>query len=114
VNPTSPTPDAILQTAFSFWNSKVLLTPVMFDLFTKLGQRRLTGAQIGQELAVHPRGIADFLDSLVAIKFLESAGDGAGAKYSNTPTTALISIARAPLHRRNSGDVECAALQILA
>jgi hypothetical protein len=52
VNPTLPTPDA--KTAFSFWNSKVLLTPVMFDLFTKLGQ----------ELAVHPRGIADFLDSL--------------------------------------------------
>jgi hypothetical protein len=89
VNPTSPTPDAILQTAFSFWNSKVLLTAVTFDLFTKLGQRRLTGAQIGQELALHPRGIADFLDSLVAMKFLEREGNGPGAKYSNTPATAL-------------------------
>jgi Dimerisation domain len=89
VNPTSPTPDAILQTAFSFWNSKVLITAVTFDLFTKLGQRRLTGAQIGQELALRPRGIADFLDSLVAMKFLERAGDSAGAKYSYTPTTAL-------------------------
>ena len=36
---TSPTPDAILQTAFGFWNSKVLLTAVTFDLFTVLGQR---------------------------------------------------------------------------
>jgi Dimerisation domain len=53
------------------------------------GQRRLTGAQIGQEFAVHPRGIADFLDSLVTMKVLERAGDSAGAKYSNTPTTAL-------------------------
>jgi len=35
---TSPTPDAILQTAFGFWNSKVLLTAVTFDLFTTLGQ----------------------------------------------------------------------------
>ena len=46
---TSPTPDAILQTAFGFWNSKVLLTAVMFDLFSTLGQRRLTGAEIGKE-----------------------------------------------------------------
>jgi 2-polyprenyl-3-methyl-5-hydroxy-6-metoxy-1,4-benzoquinol methylase len=89
VNPTSPTPDAILQTGFGFWNSKVLLTAVTFDLFTKLGERRLTGAQIGKELALHPRGVADFLDALVAMKFLEREGDGADAKYFNTPATAL-------------------------
>jgi SAM-dependent methyltransferase len=89
VNPTSLTPDAILQTGFGFWNSKVLLTAVTFDLFTKLGERRLTGAQIGKELALHPRGVADFLDALVAMKFLEREGDGADAKYFNTPATAL-------------------------
>jgi O-methyltransferase/methyltransferase family protein len=89
VNPTSLTPDAILQTGFGFWNSKVLLTAVTFDLFTKLGERRLTGAQIGKELALHPRGVADFLDALVAMKFLEREGDGAVAKYFNTPATAL-------------------------
>jgi hypothetical protein len=41
MNTLSPTPDAILQTAFGFWNSMVLLTAVTFDLFTKLGRRRL-------------------------------------------------------------------------
>ena len=89
MNPTSLTPDAILQTGFGFWNSKVLLTAVTLDLFTKLGARRLTGAQIGKELALHPRGVADFLDALVAMKFLEREGDGADAKYFNTPATAL-------------------------
>jgi 2-polyprenyl-3-methyl-5-hydroxy-6-metoxy-1,4-benzoquinol methylase len=89
VNPTSLTPDAILQTGFGFWNSKVLLTAVTFDLFTKLGENRLTGAQIGKELGLHPRGVADFLDALVAMKFLEREGDGADAKYFNTPATAL-------------------------
>ena len=89
MNPTSLTPDAILQTGFGFWNSKVLLTAVTFDLFTKLGERRLTGAQIGKELGLHPRGVADFLDALVAMKFLEREGDGADAKYFNTPATAL-------------------------
>ena len=67
---TSPTPDAILQTAFGFWNSKVLLTAVTFDLFTTLGQRRLTGAEIGKKLDLHPRGVADFLDALVVMKLL--------------------------------------------
>jgi len=89
VNSTSLTLDAILQTGFGFWNSKVLLTAVTFDLFTKLGERLLTGAQIGKELALHPRGVADFLDALVAMKFLEREGDGADAKYFNTPATAL-------------------------
>ena len=89
MNPTLPTPDAILQTAFGFWNSKVLLTAVTFDLFTKLGARRLTGTQIGKELGLHPRGVADFLDALVAMKFLEREGDGTDAKYFNTPATAL-------------------------
>jgi SAM-dependent methyltransferase len=89
MNTVSPTPDAILQTAFGFWNSKVLLTAVTFDLFTRLGQCRLTGAQIGKELGLHPRGIADFLDALVAMKFLEREGDGLDAKYFNTPATAL-------------------------
>ncbi len=89
MNPTSLTPDAILQTGFGFWNSKVLLTAVTLDLFTKLGAHRLTGPQIGKELALHPRGVADFLDALVAMKFLEREGDGADAKYFNTPATAL-------------------------
>ncbi len=89
MNTPSPTPDAILQTAFGFWNSKVLLTAVAFDLFTKLGQRRLTGAQIGKELSLHPRGIADFLDALVAMEFLEREGIGPNAQYFNTPATSL-------------------------
>jgi len=89
VKTISLTPDAILQTAFGFWNSKVLLTAVTFDLFSALGQSRLTGAEIGKKLGLHPRGISDFLDALVAMKFLEREGDGVGAKYFNTPATAL-------------------------
>src|SRR5262245_40755317 len=36
-------PAPILHTAFGFWNSKVLLTAVGFDLFKTLGKRKLTG-----------------------------------------------------------------------
>ena len=83
-------PSAILQTAFSFWSSKVLLTAVEFGVFTKLADRHLTGAELGAELNLHPRGIADFFDALVAMKFLDREGDGPGAKYFNTPEGALF------------------------
>ena len=49
-------PDSILQTAFGFWSSKVLLTAVKFGLFTKLGRdRRATGEKLPQELELHVR-----------------------------------------------------------
>jgi hypothetical protein len=89
--PSSPIdPAAILQTAFSFWSSKVLLTAVEFGVFSKLANRRLTGTELGRELGLHPRAIADFFDALVAMKFLEREGDGAQAQYSNTPESALF------------------------
>jgi hypothetical protein len=49
MNTPSLTPDAILQTAFGFWNSKVLRTTVEFGLFTTLGQRRITGAELARQ-----------------------------------------------------------------
>lgn len=89
-------PSSILQTAFGFWNSKVLLTAVEFGVFTKLAGRRLTGAELGDELQLHPRAIADFFDALVAMKFLDREGDGAQAKYFNTPEGALFLDAASP------------------
>src|SRR5215467_12746438 len=93
---SSPAPDPILQTAFGFWNSKVLLTAVTFDLFTTLGERRLKGVEIGEALHLHPRGILDFLDALVAMNFLERDGNGPDAKYFNTVSTALYLDRRSP------------------
>jgi O-methyltransferase domain/Dimerisation domain len=82
-------PGPILQTAFAFWSSKVLLTAVEFDVFTKLTDGQLTGAELGAELGLHPRANDDFFDALVAMKFLAREGDGAHAKYSNTAATAV-------------------------
>src|SRR4029078_12858109 len=93
-NSLDPTP--ILQTAFGFWNSKVLLTAVEMGLFTKLGRRRLTGAELGAELQLHPRGIADFFDALVAMKFLDREGDGPQARYFNTSAGNLYLSEKSP------------------
>jgi predicted O-methyltransferase YrrM len=89
-------PGPILQTAFAFWSSKVLLTAVEFGLFTKLGDRRISGAELGVELGLHERGISDFFDALVAMKFLDRVGDGPSAKYFNTPAGALYLDSNSP------------------
>jgi len=84
-----PDPSSILQTAFGFWQSKVLLTAVEFGVFTRLSARRLTGVELGAELHLHPRAVADFFDALVAMRFLERDGDGPTGRYSNAPESAL-------------------------
>lgn len=85
----APDPTPILQTAFGFWSSKVLLSAVEMGVFTVLQERKLTGAELAGEIDMHPRAISDFFDALVAMKFLEREGDGPAARYSNTPLTAL-------------------------
>jgi hypothetical protein len=82
-------PSPILQTAFAFWSSKVLLTATEMGLFTVLGGRRLTAPELGQELGLHPRGTADFFDSLVAMKFLDRDDSGSAPVYANTPAALL-------------------------
>jgi hypothetical protein len=96
MNTEPPDHSPILQTAFAFWSSKVLLTAVEFGVFTKLGSRRLTGAELGRELGLHPRGIADFFDALVAMKFLDREGDGTQSKYFNTAAGGLYLDSNSP------------------
>ncbi len=83
-------PSHIMQTATGFWASKVLLTAVGLDLFSKLGTSRMTATQLGKVLELHPRGTYDFFDALVALKFLDRDGDGAAGQYKNTPETAAF------------------------
>ena len=83
-------PSHIMQTATSFWASKVLLTAVEFDLFTVVGDEAMTANELGEKLGIHPRGTYDFFDSLVASGFLNREGDGASGKYKNTPNTSAF------------------------
>lgn len=82
---TTHDPSPILQTAFAFWSSKVLLTAVEFGVFTHLGSQKLSGAHLGKQVGLHPRAITDFFDALVAMKFLERNGNGDAALYFNNP-----------------------------
>jgi hypothetical protein len=84
------TPEHILQTGLGFWPSKVLLSAVELELFTRLGDSAMTGAEIERALKLHPRATYDFLDALVALGFLERTGDGASGRYANTRATAAF------------------------
>lgn len=91
-------PSHIMQTATAFWASKVLLTAVELDLFTTLGDGKMTAPQLGKTLGLHPRGTFDFFDALVALKFLDRDGDGPDGKYKSTPQTAAFLNKKSPTY----------------
>ena len=82
-----PDPSKIMETGMAFWPSKTLLSAVELELFTKLGERKLTASELAKELGICERAQYDFLDMLVACGFLQRDGDGPGGKYANTPET---------------------------
>lgn len=86
----TPDPSAILQTAFGFAASKILLTAVEMRVFTSLAGQRMTGAQLCAELGLHPRANPDFFDALVAMRILDREGDGPQGRYFNTPGSAVF------------------------
>ena len=83
-------PEKIMQIGTGFMASKVLLSAVELDLFTILAAHPAKAAEIGDRLALHPRALRDFLDSLVSLGLLEREGDGSVATYRNTRETALF------------------------
>jgi hypothetical protein len=83
-------PANILEVGTAFQKSKTLLSAVSLELFSHLGDDAMTGAEIGQRLGLHPRAIYDFLDALVAMRFLEREGDGPSGRYSNSVEAAAF------------------------
>jgi hypothetical protein len=73
--------DRILKTGLGFFDSKTLLSAVEMGVFTELAAGALDLPSLQQRLRLHPRSARDFLDALVAMKFLERHE----GRYSNTP-----------------------------
>ena len=83
---SAPSPDHILQTGLAFWASKTLLSAVEMEVFTELAKGPETLDALTGRLGLHARSSRDFLDTLVALGFLERTN---GA-YANTPSTNLF------------------------
>jgi O-methyltransferase domain/Dimerisation domain len=86
------TPAQILQVGLGFWPSKVLLSAVEMGLFTELAHGPEPLEALRGRLGLHARSARDFLDTLVALGFLQRR-DGT---YSNTPATDLFLDRRKP------------------
>ena len=79
-------PDRIFEIAYAFRKSKALLSAVELGVFTALADGPLDGGTLMARVGIHPRGGRDFLDTLVALDFLDR--DEAG-RYANRPDCAL-------------------------
>jgi hypothetical protein len=82
----TPSPEKILQTGLAFWPSKVLLSAIEMRVFTELARGPEYFDALSGRLGLHPRSARDFLDSLVALGFLQRDGD----QYANTAETDLF------------------------
>src|SRR5271156_1696792 len=89
---TDPTPDHIMQVGLGFWASKTLLSAVEMELFTELAKHPEDLETLQGRLGLHARSSRDFLDALVALKFLERRDD----TYYNTPSTDFFLDKRKP------------------
>lgn len=89
---TQITPAKILQTGLAFWNSKLLLSAVELEIFTKLSGGPLDADDLIHHLNIHPRAARDFFDALVAAGFLRREN----GRYSNTPETGTFLVKSKP------------------
>jgi hypothetical protein len=80
------TPERIMQTGLAFWPSKTLLSAVEIGVFTELARGPERFEALRDRLGLHPRSACDFLDTLVALGFLQRTGD----QYANTSETDLF------------------------
>ena len=88
-----PSPATIMQIGSGFWASKVLLSAVNFELFTKLADNKsMTASQIknGLGLKCTDRNVLDFLDTLTGFGFLKREGILETAIYSNGTDTDIF------------------------
>jgi O-methyltransferase domain/Dimerisation domain len=83
---TPATPEKILQTGLAFWPAKTLLSAIEIGVFTELARGPEPFEALRRRLGLHPRSARDFLDTLVALGFLQREGE----QYRNTPDTDLF------------------------
>jgi len=83
-------PSKIMEIGMGFMASKTLLAATNLGLFTLLSAGGMSGIEIRSRLGLHERSLYDFLDTLVALGFLEREGIKETAIYQNSPETDLF------------------------
>jgi hypothetical protein len=81
-----------MQVGMGFFASKTLLSAVEMEVFTELAKHPEDLETLTGRLGLHPRSSRDFLDTLVALGFLERNN----GIYYNTPSTDVFLDKRKP------------------
>lgn len=69
-------PERILQLSRDFMECRILLTGAELNIFTALGRKKQTAAELAGQTGLALRGLAPLLDALAAMGLLEKDGDG--------------------------------------
>lgn len=80
-------PERILQASVGYRASQALLSAIELGLFTELAKGPRSANQLCHALGVSPRTTPPWLDTLVALGFLDRDGEGECAIYLNTRET---------------------------
>ncbi|MFE3140607.1 methyltransferase [Streptomyces scopuliridis] len=64
-------PEALIRLGTAFCTAKILLSALELDIFSTLGNKPLTEAELTEAAGLHPRGSRDFITALVVLGLLE-------------------------------------------
>ena len=82
----------ILDTAYAFRQSRVLLTAFELSIFTELGERSKTASDVSTALGTNQRATDRLMDALCAMDLLRKKG----GKFANTPAAARFLVKGKP------------------
>jgi hypothetical protein len=105
----APTPDHLLQCAFAFWRSALLLSAHDLGLFAALTAGPHDADTLGARLGLRPDAASDFLEALRAIGLVERHGDC----YGHTPETRAFLDPATPAYIGSWLDMASAAMREL-
>jgi len=88
-------PMRVMQISSAYWQSKVLHAAVRLDIFTQLGDRKATAAELADECKSDRRGMEILLVALVSLEIL-SQSDG---EYQNTPLSSTFLVKESPRYQ---------------
>lgn len=92
-----PTPEKIFETTFAFAPTRVLVTGIDLEVFTRIADGYHTAANIAKAAQASPRGMEMLLNSLAALNFLTKS-DG---EYYLTPLAEKFLVKGKPAYYGN-------------
>ncbi len=88
MKPREWNPGQLYEISGYFWKTSTLHAAVKLDVFTVIGQQRLSAADIAKKIDASPKGVERLLNALTAMELLQKNNAG----YANLPSVrALLS-----------------------